>query len=199
MQKRSAETHSRILASALELFAQEGYEATGVAEICQAAGVSKGAFYHHFPAKQAIFIELLHTWLDTLDAQMKNIQLNAQDVPQALINMTDLMQAVFLQAGGRLPMFLEFWTQASHDPAVWQTVIAPYRRYHEFFKAILAQGIAEGSLQPYEPNLAAHVVVALAVGLLLQGILDPQDADWSQVPSQSMKLLLDGLARRKNG
>ena len=79
---------------------------------------------------------------------------------------------------------------------VWQALIAPYRRYHEFFKAMLQQGITEGTLKGYDPDLAAHVVVALAVGLLLQGILDPQDADWAQLPGESMKILLDGLAQK---
>ena len=59
MQARSHETRSRILQSAIDLFSKEGYDATGVAEICTAAGVSKGAFYHHFPTKQALFLALL--------------------------------------------------------------------------------------------------------------------------------------------
>ena len=56
-QQRSEETRARILAAALDRFARYGYDATGVAEICRAAGVSKGAFYHHFPSKQAAFLE----------------------------------------------------------------------------------------------------------------------------------------------
>ena len=67
MQQRSMETRKRILDAAQSLFSQSGYDATGVAEICRAAGVSKGAFYHHFPSKQAIFLELLDGWLSRLD------------------------------------------------------------------------------------------------------------------------------------
>jgi AcrR family transcriptional regulator len=48
MQARGEETRSRILHSALSLFGRQGYDATGVAGICEAAAVSKGAFYHHF-------------------------------------------------------------------------------------------------------------------------------------------------------
>ena len=61
-QQRSEETRARILHAALECFSRTGYDASGVAEICAAAGVSKGAFYHHFPTKQAVFIELLNFW-----------------------------------------------------------------------------------------------------------------------------------------
>lgn len=195
MQKRSEETRSRILTAALDLFAQEGYDATGVSEICQAAGLSKGAFYHHFPSKQAVFLELLNLWLDTLDEQMVAAQLGAQDVPQALLQMAGLMQGVFEQAGGYLPMFLEFWRQASRDPAVWQALIAPYRRYHQQFKTMIERGITEGSLKPVDPDIAARAVVAQAVGLLLQGLLDSQDADWSKVTVESIHVLLNGLMK----
>ena len=50
-QKRGEETRSRILDAAQGCFVQHGYDATGVAEICRSAGLSKGAFYHHFPSK----------------------------------------------------------------------------------------------------------------------------------------------------
>jgi AcrR family transcriptional regulator len=68
MQHRSAETRSHILEAAQRLFSLNGYDATGLAEICQAAGASKVAFYHHFPTKQAVFLELLENWLKVLDA-----------------------------------------------------------------------------------------------------------------------------------
>ena len=56
MQQRSEETRNAIIEAAETLFTQQGYTAAGVAEICEAAGVSKGAFYHHFETKQAVFL-----------------------------------------------------------------------------------------------------------------------------------------------
>jgi len=40
---------------ARELFAERGYDATSVEEVLRRAGVSKGALYHHFPTKEALF------------------------------------------------------------------------------------------------------------------------------------------------
>ena len=59
MQQRSEETRTHILKAALDLFSKNGYDATSVANICQAAGVSKGAFYHHFASKHSVFQALL--------------------------------------------------------------------------------------------------------------------------------------------
>jgi hypothetical protein len=38
------------------------------------------------------------------------------------------------------------------------------------------------------------VIVSLAVGLVLQGVLDPHSADWANVAKQSMQLLMNGMA-----
>jgi len=193
---RGEETRSRILEAAAECFARQGYDATGVAEICQRAGVTKGAFYHHFPTKQAVFMELLNQWLQVLDTQLATAQLGATVVPERLVRMADMAQHVFQMADGRLPMFLEFLIEARHDPAVWQAVIAPYRRYGAFFADIIRAGIAEGTLRSVDPETTAQVIVSLAAGLVLQSVFDPTGADWGQVTLESFQMLLEGLKKK---
>jgi len=196
-QRRSEETRSRILEAALGCFAERGYDATGVAEICQQAGVSKGAFYHHFASKQALFIALLDEWLKALDGQMAELRPLAADAPQNLQAMVALLQQVFRDASGRLPMFLEFWRQAARDETIWQATMAPFQHYHALLAGIIRQGIAEGSLRPCDPDNAARVIVSMAVGMVLQSALDPAGSDWQQAAQAGMDLLLDGLVRRE--
>jgi AcrR family transcriptional regulator len=195
VQQRSEETRHRLINAAGRLFAQTGYDATGVAEICAAAGVSKGAFYHHFPTKHAVFVELLDSWLSGLDQGMELIRTTQTSVPEALVQMASVTQIIFQDADQHLPMFLEFWRQASKDPQVWQATIAPYHRYRTYFAALIQQGIDEGSLRPVDPEATARTIVALAVGLLLQGLLDPQGADWPAVSQESLALLVSGLKK----
>jgi AcrR family transcriptional regulator len=178
----------------MECFSRAGYNATGVAEICALADVSKGAFYHHFPTKQSVFQALLEEWLITIDAMLSTSRQSTTAVPEALRKMSELMTLIFTQAGGRLPMFLEFWTQASHDPIIWQEVIQPYQRYATYFSTMIQEGISEGSLRPVDADISARMIVAIALGLLLQGLLDPTGADWGQVTKTSIQYLLDGLA-----
>lgn len=193
MQARSAATRQKILQAALSLFSQSGYDATGVAEICRAAGVSKGAFYYHFPSKQALFLDLLEGWLADLDQQLASLQASHTSVPQAVYAMVDLMPQVFQAAGGRFPILLEFWTQARREPAIREAVIAPYRRYQDFFTRLIEEGITAGSLEAVEARLLSQVIVSLAVGMLLQGLLDPVEADWQRVARQGLELLFDGI------
>jgi AcrR family transcriptional regulator len=48
-----------LLESALELFGAKGFHATSVQEIVKAAGLTKGAFYHHFASKEDV-LRLIH-------------------------------------------------------------------------------------------------------------------------------------------
>src|SRR2546428_11423131 len=52
-------TRERILNAVTEVFAARGYHGTVVDNIVAASGTSKGAFYHYFPSKQAIFPKLM--------------------------------------------------------------------------------------------------------------------------------------------
>ena len=192
-QQRSEETRARILDAAVRRFAVAGYDAASVDDICAEAGVSKGAFYHHYPTKQAIFLALMQGWLGMIDLGMNAVR--KETVPETLVQMTNLLPGVFAAAEDRLPMFLEFWLQASRDEKIWNAVIAPYRHYQEYFSKLIEDGISEGSLKPTDPHVAAQVIVSLAVGLVLQGVLDPHGADWEKTARESMKILMNGLAK----
>jgi len=194
-QQRGEKTRNRILEAAVECFAQHGYDGAGVAEICRRASVTKGGFYHHFPSKQALFLELMDRWLGGLDEQLAAACAETETAPESLMQMAGMAGQVFQAASGQLPMFLEFWSKASRDEKVWQATIAPYRWYQDFFSGLIQDGVAEGTLRPVDPEIAARVVVSLAVGLVLQGLLDPQGADWGQVMEKGVKVLLKGLEK----
>ena len=53
-----AGVRQRILAAAVELFAEHGYDGTSVAQVIGRAGVAKGGFYHHFASKEALLYEV---------------------------------------------------------------------------------------------------------------------------------------------
>ena len=69
-QKQAAETRRKIFECAQDLFTRDSYESVKISDICKAANVSVGAFYHHFRNKETILNEgyrqfdreLQHLW-----------------------------------------------------------------------------------------------------------------------------------------
>ncbi len=187
---RGEETYERILREAELCFARYGYDATGVAEICERAGVSKGAFYHHFPSKAAVFEALLSRWLEGLDEQLQRIREQSDSAPAAILHMAGMIPDIFRMAAGRLPIFLEFWSKAIREPEVWRATISHFQRYRALFAELIRAGTAGGEFQPIDPELAAQMIISLAVGLILQGLLDPNQADWGASAQEAVRLLL---------
>jgi len=194
MQARSEKTRAAIMAASADLFSQGGYDVTSVMQICHKAGVSKGAFYHHFPSKQDLFLAILEEWLDGLDARLEDARAKNENVPQSILLMANAIGEVFQVATGQLPMFLEFMVQASRDQAVWNAVIAPYRRYQHKFTEILLEGQREGSICPeVDVETVARVLISLAVGILWQGVMDPHVADWRGVALSGVEIILKNI------
>jgi len=58
---RGAATRSQVISVATRLFARGGYEGTSIEAVLLECGISKGALYHHFRNKEALFIAVLET------------------------------------------------------------------------------------------------------------------------------------------
>lgn len=194
MQQRSEETKTKILEAALRLFSTRGYNAASVDDICREAGISKGAFYHHFKSKQALFLALLDGWLKTFDTAINASK--DRTVPETFMLMTEAYPYIFATAGEGLPMFLEFWMQASRNENIWQAGIAPYRRYHKQFTALIKRGMDEGSFIELDPELTARMIVSMAMGLLLQSLLDPKGAKWEKTAREITTMMMNTLMKK---
>jgi TetR/AcrR family transcriptional repressor of nem operon len=55
-------SRQRLLDAAQHEFRSRGYAATTVDDLCRAAGVGKGSFFHHFPSKEALALEAVGHW-----------------------------------------------------------------------------------------------------------------------------------------
>jgi len=193
---RSTATRTRILDAAGALFAQRGYDATSVADICGQARVTKGAFYYHFASKQQAFLDLRDRWLAPLDAQFTVTRAEGETLPQVLQRIAEMAQPIFDAVGGqeRQQVFLELLSAARQDPAILPAMLSPRRKYRNLFARLVRAGVAEGTLREVDTNLAADILVALGFGFVMQSLLDPDGADWAKLARQGVALLMQGLA-----
>ena len=208
---QSQETRSRILEVSRDLFAAQGYEATGVAKICEAAGVSKGAFYHHFQSKQSVLETIFQDWLAALEPGLDLWRGEDRPVPAVLLSIAAAARPAFSGDDRSRRLLLELWSQTARDPDLASVAQAPYRHYQEEIKTLLDRGVREGTLRRHDTGTAALVLVALAVGALLQSLLAsgssrpgkpvgepagaPVERDWGRVVTDGASMLLRGIAK----
>jgi TetR/AcrR family transcriptional repressor of nem operon len=63
-------TKKRLLDAAVRLMSTNGYAATSVDDVCRAAGVTKGGFFHHFATKEDLAKEALHCFYAATGGQV---------------------------------------------------------------------------------------------------------------------------------
>lgn len=77
---RSAATRQKLVDAAIALVRAQGYSGTSVDELCARAGVTKGAFFHHFANKDALAAEAARYWGRRADAMFgEHVARPAQD------------------------------------------------------------------------------------------------------------------------
>jgi TetR/AcrR family transcriptional repressor of nem operon len=56
------ESKTRLLNAALHVIRAKGYSATRIEDVCEAAGLTKGSFFHHFESKEALALAAADYW-----------------------------------------------------------------------------------------------------------------------------------------
>jgi TetR/AcrR family transcriptional regulator, transcriptional repressor for nem operon len=75
------EARARLIEAGQTLVRRKGFAATSVDEFCAAAGVTKGAFFHHFASKEALGVALVDHWTETTGAMFAAHPYNVQPDP----------------------------------------------------------------------------------------------------------------------
>ncbi len=83
--ERRATTRGAILTAADRLFAEAGFAATSVDDIAKAAGVAKGAVYHHFPSKEAVFEAVFEAASHSLVGPVIQVAMAAPDELDSIV------------------------------------------------------------------------------------------------------------------
>ena len=101
-------TRTKILQSALKLFARQGYDGTTTRDLAKLAGVAEGTLFRHFPSKKAILIEVATSgWIDILTdlltelSEMGSYKAVSQVMKRRMMHLrknSDLLRVCFIEA-----------------------------------------------------------------------------------------------------
>lgn len=138
LQARAEATRRRILDSAVELFSEHGYGETGLADVLQLAGVSKGAFYYHFDSKEAVATAIIEEFRDKVGNSARDLYAAATPELAGVISATfDSAAIIASEKSARIGHeLLQALSQISGGVAS-QT----YRRWTDEFVSVIARAI----------------------------------------------------------
>jgi AcrR family transcriptional regulator len=189
--ERGQSTREQLIAIATRLFGERGYEGASIEAVLRESGVSRGALYHHFASKEALFDAVLDAVEDGVGGE----------IVAATSGLTDPADA--LRAG------CQAWVRLAGDPVVQQVVLidAPavlgWQEWREketryafgLLKGAL-QALAEAGRLPTElVDVFAHVVLAAVneIALLIAR------ADDAEAAMRTGEAAVDELLRRLLG
>jgi AcrR family transcriptional regulator len=194
---QSAATRAQLLRVAGDLFADRGYAGTALDEIARKAGLTKGALYHHFRDKQALFDAVVG---HTLDDELQRVARESREMTagthenswERLIAITDL----FLDGFRNERLRRIVWVDA---PAVlgaerWQEVVsAPIlERLRWIAGVFVLRGVVEDRLR--EPLAELLFGAVHEAGMAIARAPD-QDAKRAEL-APAVHWMLDELFKR---
>lgn len=182
-----------IVEAALKVLHQRGFNATGVQDITDAAGVPKGSFYNHFESKEALGMEALERYWQ---GALKGLEIlkDARTTPVARLKiyfrgLNELARKLKYRPGcmiGNLSIEM-----SDQSPAIRERLAGILARWSHAIEACVKEAQADGSLRP---DLDAGAMAAFMLnsweGAVLRSKVDRSDAAFTAFE----KIVFGGLA-----
>src|SRR5919109_454916 len=172
------ERRKAIVAAAVPLFARKGFAGTTTRELAEAAGISEGLLFRHFPSKKHLYGEILRLGCEGDPALERLATLEPSTA--TLVHMTNFMVRYFLLGAGvdraeldvRLRLVLHsFLEDGEYARELFDRI---FERVHPLFAASIEAATAAGDLKP-GPIASAnrfwfgHHVAAMVAFVFLPG------------------------------
>jgi AcrR family transcriptional regulator len=147
------QTRQALIDSALELFGANGYADTSVQEITEAAGVTKGAFYHHFESKEDL-LALIHDEFLDLQLGMLRQALERDEDPAARLR--ELLSALLASTARYQANVTVFYLERRHLTGErYEEMRRKRDEFDRLFLQVIERGIADGR---FRDDLDARIV-----------------------------------------
>ena len=186
--ERRAATRAEVLAAAERVISDHGFVAASVDEIAKAAGLTKGAVYHHFASKEELLLELLEAcFRERIEAFDRMAAARSAGRGQGIAAGESFDRSWNV-------LFLEFVVRAAHDEDFGREFRHLLEQLRER-RAAAAHRIlnADASGTSFGAEELATVMCALANGLAIEALIRPHLPS-AALYTATLKMLLQGLS-----
>ncbi len=196
---RQSDAKDRLLEAADTLFRDRGFSAVGVAELCSTAQVNKGSFYHFFPSKQTLLLEVIDAaWDETGMLAEWERQIPHRPVDQLRRFLEELFAFHYADKEVAGVVRGSILANLAHELGTREPEIAKklgglFERETAAFESLLTEALDRGEVSLGHPRHAAESLVGCIHGLLM---LAKVRNDLSVLPQSENELLrLSGVTQ----
>ncbi len=167
---RTSDARERLLRSAMELIYARGYSSVGVKELCEHAGVNKCSFYHFFPSKRALCLEVIDSYREWTFGMLEEAM--TADLPP-LERIERLFELVYehhrsmVQANGRMqgcPIGNLAVELSPQDEEFRRKLQQIYDGWTAYIERALGDAVASEDGVDIDPLASAQAIVAYLEG-----------------------------------
>jgi TetR/AcrR family fatty acid metabolism transcriptional regulator len=178
----------KILQAALAVFAEKGYHRGVVDDIVRASGTSKGAVYHHFPTKEALFLALV----DEFAAHLAAAVAGAIRSRRGALGKVEGALAAALETFSRHRQLARILLlEAVSLGATYEAKRAEvHRRFADLIQGYLDEAVAEGAIPPLDTAVATLAWLGAVNEVVIQWLHTGRpDLERDAVPALTRLLL----------
>jgi AcrR family transcriptional regulator len=190
---RTARQHT-FVAAAWRRASAQGWRDMTVDDVCDEAGLSKGAFYAHFASKRALMEALIEDDAGAVQAMTEELE---RRHPQRTERLRRLTRWMLERAGDplRIQVLADLWSSALTDPEIRARLSSAVERNRRVLRRWVEEAMAAGEVADLPANALASILLALNDGLMLHRALDETGFQWANV-GRAVDALLAGVRTR---
>ncbi|EPK4167521.1 TPA: TetR/AcrR family transcriptional regulator [Stenotrophomonas maltophilia] len=191
---RNEQRIAQILQAALQCFLAKGFHQTSMRDIAQAAGVSLGNLYNHFPGKEAIILAVAVAESEELAPLLQRLAASEGERAQVLAFLRDFHALCRQPEWATLAV--EVLAESARNPAVAEAFAANRRQ----LQAVLAEALQQVAQREHRrpvlaPALQAQVLLdAIESDALRRGLGEAGEGDEASLDLGLLALLLGARA-----
>jgi AcrR family transcriptional regulator len=145
------ERKQQLVDAAVALFAERGYSATRILDICDRAGVAKGLFYWYFPTKLDLFTELVRS----MRHQLRRAQADAMDPEDDALTRIHQGAVASVRFMAEHATYFALVEVERADPAIADALRHGSEVYLDDVTALVREAQAAGTVIDADPQLLA--------------------------------------------
>ena len=149
----------KILAAAVQLFAEYGYHAATMRDIAQIAGIQAASIYYHYPSKQTLLIEIMETHMRKLNANLERIISEPHKVQQRLYDA--ISNHILLHTTYKSEFFIIDTEIRALEGENRGKILALRDHYEDLIQRLLREGVEQGVLYKTDVKISSYAIIAM--------------------------------------